>query len=286
MLTIIIWDVQHGSAAYIETPASKHIVQDLGTGSYKAGRMTFSPLRHLRSQYGVSQLDEVIITHPHGDHLDDITNFSLLNPRILSRPRHLTDEEIWAGNGNADQTVIEKYLEINKGYGEPVLEGENPLLPSNNGGVEINVFVPRSCGRSNLNNHSLVSVISYENSKVIIPGDNELPSWQELLERSDFRNAIQGSDVLIAPHHGRDAGFCSDIFKYFTPRLTVISDGRFGDTSATNRYDKVTSGWTVHHRGGPDEQRKCVTTRSDGDILIRIGRDPSDQRPFISVTID
>lgn len=34
MLEIIIWDVQHGSAAYVHTPGNKHIVIDLGTGSH------------------------------------------------------------------------------------------------------------------------------------------------------------------------------------------------------------------------------------------------------------
>ena len=107
-----------------------------------------------------------------------------------------------------------------------------------------------------------------------------------MLERQSFKAAISGTDVFLAPHHGRDSGFCSDIFEYFEPKLTIISDGRFGDTSATSRYDKVTSGWKVYRRNGPDEKRKCVTTRSDGDIVIRIGRDSTDNRPFISVHID
>lgn len=286
MLTIIVWDVQHGSAAYIETPAFKHIVQDLGTGSYKAGGVAFSPLSHLRNKFGVKQVDEVIVTHPHGDHLDDIANFDLVSPRILSRPRHLTDEEVWAGNKNADRETIKRYLEINKRFTQPVSDEENPLLPSNNGGTDIKVFVPRSCGRSNLNNHSLVTVISYEACKVILPGDNEMPSWQELLEQKAFREAISGADILLAPHHGRDSGFCSDIFKYFEPKLTVISDGRFADTSATTRYDRVTAGWTVHRRNGQDIQRKCVTTRNDGVIVVRMGRDSANGRPFISITID
>ncbi len=177
MLTITIWDVQHGNAAYIKTLALKHIVQDLGTGSYKAGLVTFSPLLHLRNKYNISQVDEVIITHPHGGHLDDISNFDSVNPRVLLRPKHLTDKEIWAGNKNADEEVIEQYLAINDRYSEPVSDGENPRLPSNNGGVDIKVFTPCSCGRSNLNNHSIVTVISYETCKIILPGDNEPPSW-------------------------------------------------------------------------------------------------------------
>lgn len=286
MLTIVIWDVQHGNAVHIKTPASKHIVQDLGTGSYKGTGRDFSPLLHLKHKYGIDQLDEVIITHPHADHLDDIVNFDRLSPRLLYRPNHLTKDEIWAGNQNANPDIIKKYLEINDRYNLPLSDEADPNRPSNNGGVNIRFFVSRSCSRSNLNNHSLVTVISYETCKVLIPGDNESPSWNELLKTGDFIEAISGTGILVAPHHGRDAGFCSDIFNYFKPKLTVISDGRFGDTSATSRYDQVTEGWLVHRRNGQNVERKCVTTRADGVINIDIYRDQVDRRTVIYVTID
>ena len=286
MLTIRIWDVQHGSAAYIRTPAPKHIVNDLGIGSYEIESRTFSPLVHLKRKLGISQLDEVIISHPHGDHLDDILNFDLLTPRVLHRPKHLTEEQIWAGNKVTDEEIIEKYLEVNNRYTEPVSEENDPELPSNNGGVDIKVFSPRLANESNLNNNSLVTVITYESCKVILAGDNESVSWQALLNRTSFKDAIEGTDVFLAPHHGRESGFYSDLFNYFNPKLTVISDGRFCDTSATDRYDQVTTGWAVHRRSGADIKRKCVTTRHDGDIFLKIGRNSSDNRPFISVTID
>lgn len=64
MLTLVLWDVQHGSATYIKTPAGQHIVHGLGIGSYGSGSADFSPLMHLKRSYGVTQLDAVIITHP------------------------------------------------------------------------------------------------------------------------------------------------------------------------------------------------------------------------------
>ena len=56
MLDAVFWDVQHGSAAYIRTPADKHIAIDLGTGSYKNSDKTFSPLLHLKEKYGINNL--------------------------------------------------------------------------------------------------------------------------------------------------------------------------------------------------------------------------------------
>ena len=84
---LIFWDVQHGHAIYIKSPNNRHIVIDLGTGQYSNKNLTFSPLKHLRCNYGVTQLDYVIITHPHLDHIDDILQFDSFNPHILWRPK-------------------------------------------------------------------------------------------------------------------------------------------------------------------------------------------------------
>jgi competence protein ComEC len=285
LLSLVFWDVQHGLAVYIKTPNNSHIVVDLGIGSFQSGS-SFSPLRHLYNKYNVSRLDEVIITHPHTDHLDDIGNFDLMNPRVLWRPNHLSREEVLAGNSSSKQDILQKYFEINDRYNMPLQDTSNPHLPANNGGVTFQCFIPRPTNHSNLNNHSIVTVISYEGCKVLIPGDNESPSWSELLSDSDFIKSIQGTDVLLAPHHGREAGFHADLFKYIKPWLTVISDSSFGDTSATNRYTQVTKGLTVHRRNGADTTRSCVTTRNDGVIEVDMGHDSGADNRFISVHID
>jgi beta-lactamase superfamily II metal-dependent hydrolase len=284
MLEVVVWDVRHGSATYIKTPNSTHIVQDLGTGDISGGKADFSPLLYLKNRYGVSQLDYVIISHPHRDHIDDIFNLDALSPRVLLRPKHLTEDQIRQGNKANDDAHIEKYLDINQRYNQEVSEPNKVWLPSNNGGVVIKSFLPTSCGDSNLNNHSIVMVFEYAESKIIIPGDNEPPSWKELLENKAFCNAISGADILIAPHHGRESGFCEEIFDYFKPRLTIISDGPC-ESSAVAKYANVTQGWKVHCRRGGSEERKCVTTRHDGEIYIKLGYNNGNKR-FIEVRIN
>jgi beta-lactamase superfamily II metal-dependent hydrolase len=284
LLRAVFWDVQHGHATYIKTPNEKHIVIDLGIGSYKPSNSSFSPLLHLKDKWGIKQLDCVIITHPHRDHIDDIFNFDKLAPRVLLRPKHLSEEEIRAGNRETDR-IIDKYLEINKIYTNPVVPGDDPFLQQNNGGVQIQCFTPSSCGTSNLNNHSIVTVLSYAQSKMIIPGDNEPVSWDELLKRTDFLTAIKDTDILLAPHHGRDSGFSSALFAHINPRLTIISDGPFCDTSATSRYALQTRGWTVYKSNGSTETRKCVTTRNDGVIDVQLGNN-TEGKPYIHVKID
>lgn len=277
-----IWDVQHGSAAHIRTPNGKNIVADCGSGE------SGSPLLALKSQLGLARLDMAIITHPHLDHISDILNLSYLNPRTFLRPKQLTRADIVANNKDLSLSAmqkIEEYLRFDSTYNVPLGPGDDPKDQNVNGGAKIVTFTPTTCSHTNLNNHSVVTVIEYGGSKILLPGDNEAPSWDELLQLPDFRTSISNVDILIAPHHGRDSGFHRELFNHFNPLLTIISDGRYVDTSATDRYGQVTKGWTVHSRSGPDQKRKCVTTRNDGTIDVAIGRN-LDGRPFVSVTID
>ena len=72
-LTLIFWNVEHGSATYMNTPNGKVILFDLGVTRH--GRNTlFSPLQHISRSYNVSYIDELVVTHPDLDHIEDIVN--------------------------------------------------------------------------------------------------------------------------------------------------------------------------------------------------------------------
>jgi beta-lactamase superfamily II metal-dependent hydrolase len=110
-----------------------------------------------------------------------------MNPRTLHRPRHLTEQDIRAGNRPGDSLKVDKYLETDSRYNADVLGTPGDVRVSANwGGVNISVFSPSACSRANLNNHSLVVVFEYLGFKVVIPGDNEEESWEELLLDEGF----------------------------------------------------------------------------------------------------
>jgi competence protein ComEC len=279
----IFWDVQHGSAATIITPNGEHIAVDLGTGSYH-GQREFSPLLHLKRNYGVSRLHALVVTHPHRDHLEDIANVGTLSPHILVHPGHLSDDEIRKGNRADDEAIITQYIDTRARFSRSIAPEESLTNPANVGDVKINLFLPDKASRANLSNHSVVVVLNYAGSTLLLPGDNEPVSWKELLQQPGFVEAVKGTDVLVASHHGRDSGFCAELFEVISPKLVIVSDGRFSDTSATDRYSARASGWTVHRRSGPDTERRCLTTRADGAIVVEFGRNGS--APFIDVRID
>jgi competence protein ComEC len=286
---MVFWDVQHGHSTYIKTPNNKHIVVDLGIGDYDSRNEKFSPLLHLRDNYRVKQLDYVIITHPHLDHIDDILNFDALNPKVFCRPRHLTNSEVMENAKTAPagtKAKFEKYCEINNRYNSPVDPNstDNVDDPDNLGGMKIVSFVPSTCNHNNFNNHSIVTVVEYEGIKVVIPGDNEACSFDELLTLTSFKMAVKNADILLAPHHGRESGWHNDFVTLVNPRLTVVSDGRFCDTSANGRYSAKSRGWKVHKRSNSSSSvRKCLTTNTDKEIYLKFGLDGTQR--FLQVTI-
>ena len=107
-----------------------------------------------------------------------------------------------------------------------------------------------------------------------------------MLEKEDFVKAIRNTDILLAPHHGREDGYYAELFEYFKRQLTIISDGRFCETSATARYSNMSTGWKVHHRkNGNKEERYSVSTRNDGMVIVKLGYS-NEGSPFMYVEID
>ncbi len=285
--TVVFWDVQHGHSTYIKTPNGRHIIVDLGIGDYSGNNIDFSPLLRLKYKYGVQRLDYVVITHPHLDHIDDILNFDLLDPKIFSRPKQLTNEEVLEGVQEKDRKKFEKYCEINNRYSSPIQPDsiDNPSKPENWGGLKIQTFKPVTCKHDNFNNHSIVVVIECAKTKIVIPGDNQEHSYLELMSKPSFMSAIKNADILLAPHHGRESGYNVDFINQVNPKLTVVSDGRFCDTSANGRYSTKSSGWKVHKKNGNSIIRKCLTTNTDGEVVAKFGYN-SENKPYLCVTIE
>ena len=292
-LTIIVWDVQHGNSTYIRTPNGTQIIQDLGIGSYSEPTNGFSPLIYLQNRYKVKYLNQIIISHPDLDHIADILNLKYFSFQRFSRPHSISvkeiEEKIQSTNNTYYREIFKRYIQIISEWNFPIQPETDPTLPENNGGVRFKIFYPvPDISTNRTNNHSLVTVISYASSKIILTGDNEAPSWKFLLDNSDFVREIKDTDIFLAPHHGRENGYHKDLFDIFKPKLTIISDGNVCDTSATSRYSNISKGWTVWKKeanGAVNKiSRNCLTTRKDGAICIKIGYN-QESNPFLYVRI-
>ena len=277
-LRILIHDVGHGQAVHAWTPAGELIVIDLGCSS------AFSPLEWLSGQ--TKTIDNLIITHPHGDHIDELLLIYEMGfiVRQLWRPRWLEKKSVYEQNQSAYSEKLDAYFEMSDRFTGKIADSELVGNPVVSGGVSIKKFSSKNCGQSNINNHSGVIVFDYCGVTVVVPGDNEPASWHELLKQPDFVSAINRSNVFMASHHGRKSGYCADIFDR-KPNLCVVSDGRVQDTDARDRYSHHAKGWKVKKRNDlPSEERYCITTRRDGFIDISIGQN-ANGKGYLSVEI-
>lgn len=282
----MFWDVQHGSSCYINTPNGRHWLIDLGSGSYKKDTTRFSPILHLKNKYNVQKIDYLTVTHPHLDHIDDILNLECVGkPTVFCRPRNVAQKDVMHGIRDKDRAKFEHYFHLDESYDQEVSPSNSPSSDTAYGGLVASTFQATRCDKSNLNNQSMIQIIEYSDLKIIVCGDNEKESFEELMRDTTFVEKARNTDLLVAPHHGRDSGYYEPFVTVANPRLTVVSDGSVCDTSAVSRYGNISRGWKVHSRKGGSQERRCITTRKDGVIVIRFG--PSnDGGNFLSVKID
>ena len=136
--------------------------------------------------------------------------------------------------------------------------------------MRITSFRQSEKGTSNINNYSIVTIVEFAKEKIVIPGDIEATGWGVLLGRNTFRDAISDTTILVASHHGREAGFCKELFDCFNPDVVIVSDGRVLETDATTRYYNHAKGTNVERRSGGTDRRYVLTTRKDGPIHVGV----------------
>ena len=260
-LRVNVCDVAHGDCIHVSTPGGKNVLIDCG------GKGDTSASRWLEA-LEVESLHCLMISHPHIDHIQDIVNIDeCFCPGTFRRNKAITREKIKEENEDVFddcEDIIEKYLEMNQRYIARTPPANNTTRHEWDGSA----YIYRFCNHNQemgLNDLSCTSFIRCGGHTILHAGDLEEDGWRELLKNEQFCNQLSSTTVLVASHHGRKSGFCSDVFDLLRPVITIVSDGRFQDSSATNRYYEVTKGLEVD-----GEERRVLTTRKDKTITVEI----------------
>lgn len=251
-----------GLAVHIEAPNGKYIVIDLGA---KPG---VSPLKSLRWE----NVGYMVITHPHLDHFSDIDNISYARPAVLWRCKTFTREELLSEATQYNKNKVTKYCDFVEGYNGTLTNEHDPYTEAPFGGLTATVFQTSLCNKSNKNNFSAIVVLQLGNAKIVVCGDNEKESFENLMRNPNFKKAVQNSWVLVAPHHGRESGFCKEFVELVNPDITIVSDASQVDTTASSRYSSYSKGYDVYNAlTNESKKRHCLTTRADGNIEVLFG---------------
>ena len=257
--TMTVWNVELGLAIHVKTPNGKYIVIDLGSTP------SFSPLEILKTKH----VGYMIISHPHLDHFSDINNIHLASPDVLRLCNDYTHDELLDGVQECYKEIFQKYFEIDDKYIYPVSYDKSPKNESTFGGLVVRTFKASNCKKDNINNHSLITVLNWGTTKIVICGDNESESFEHLMQEANFKSAVKDALVLVAAHHGRQSGFHREFVELVNPFLTIISDTKKGETSNVDAYTQLSRGVTVFDsKNNSLTKRYCLTTRNDGHIKI------------------
>ena len=271
-MVLRIWDVEHGACAMLHHLANGHAgcLAMIDSGCTALWR----PSTFIRQGLNRSTLDHLFITNADQDHMADLKGLAqegIIVDTLWRNPTY-SGTEMYAiksvsGPVSAD---AQWYVHACDSYNAPCKLPFN----ANMGGITANCFFNLYPQFTDTNNLSLAVFIEFAGFKILFPGDLEKAGWRALLQRNDFRTALHSTNIIVASHHGRESGFCEDVFDCVVPDAVIISDKAI--VHETQRmvpdYRRVTreQGIIVNTTM---KSRHVLTTRRDGWIQFRVRED-------------
>jgi beta-lactamase superfamily II metal-dependent hydrolase len=267
-IVVRIFDVEHGACAMVGANGPPMAMIDCGHNETTGWR----PGNFIRTRLGRTHVDYLLITNVDQDHISDLANMTrsgisigtLISNTGVS-PETLRRIKLGCGPLTAD---AETYLAMRAGFGPP---GSGTPFERVMGGFSLKQFSHGAAFFDNTNDLSSVFFLSYGPFKILFPGDLEKAGWRVHLANPEFRQELMTTTILVASHHGRENGFCEEVFNYLRPQAVVISDKSIvhGTQEMVPNYRQV-----VRDNGilltNETDRRHVLTTRRDGDIVFSI----------------
>jgi competence protein ComEC len=202
-LNIYFLDVGQGDAMILNQPGICTSLIDAGPLLH--GHRITTRLQEL----GITELDHVIITHPHLDHFGGLFD---IHSRVAFN--QLYDN----GRTNQNKEYFSDYEKIRQKQPYETLSGGENIAC---GDIKLEVLnlADEVQGEQDLNAASLVLMISYHNFKLLQMGDLAGAAEQSFLKN----NADLNADVIKIAHHGAADATSDDLLNRVQPKLAIIS---------------------------------------------------------------
>ncbi|GIM30322.1 metallo beta-lactamase superfamily lipoprotein [Clostridium polyendosporum] len=203
-------DVGQGDSILIQVN-DKNLLIDAGSKDSQDKLMDY-----LKSR-GIQNLDYVVATHPHEDHIGGmaqiIKNFNIgkfYAPKVTSTTKTFQNMMSQLKNKSLKVTVIKA------GMGNDINLGEN---------TKVEVYSPVSEKYNDLNDYSPIMKITYGKTSFLFTGDAEKLVEKEVLQKGHDVKA----DVLKLGHHGSTTSTGKEFLSKVNPKIGVISVGANND---------------------------------------------------------
>jgi beta-lactamase superfamily II metal-dependent hydrolase len=257
-MNIRIFDVSHGFCALMVADNGNVMLVDCGHNE----RTGFRPSNFLRS-INCTAIEKLVIQNYDQDHISDLPNiYGVTYVQNLHRNKSIAAdqlEQLKLQSGPLTQAMDSMIGMVNE-YTETAVTP--PVFPN----TEFSFYYHNFPTFTDTNNLSVVTFVHYASEfTIVFTGDLERSGWQAHLGNQYFLNDLSKVNVFVASHHGRETGYCEEVFSHCSPDIIVISDKEIVHETQKQNYTRHASG--ILWNGGP-ERRYVLTTRSDGMITI------------------
>lgn len=199
-------DVGQADSAFIELPNGETMLIDAGTES------TASKVASYLADKGVTNLDYVIATHPHADHIGGMPSVLSIFPVgtfYMPRKEHTSN-------------TFFSMLEAIHSNGCKAVYAEAGKSIINTGDLKAYFVAPTEDTYPDLNNYSAVLKLEYKNASFLFTGDAEELSELKMLSSNKKKLC---ADVLKVGHHGSNSSSKNAFLSAVKPKYAVISVG-------------------------------------------------------------
>ncbi|MDD6703387.1 MAG: ComEC/Rec2 family competence protein [Clostridiaceae bacterium] len=225
MMYVDFIDVGQGNCTLVHMDDTAILVD---SGEVGAAQTVISYIKNL----GIDELDCVLVTHPHSDHMGAMTKIlyefeikDLIMPEIPEDiiPTNSTYEKFLTAVSDNAENVIPAEAGMTYSYGEMNLEILAPLH-----------------GYDNLNDMSAVSRVSFGETSVMFMGDASTAVENDLLKTGkDF-----SADIINIGHHGSKTASSQKWLEAVNPGFAVICCGAGNEyghphSVVTERLDNI-----------------------------------------------
>lgn len=246
-------NVGQGDSTYIELGDGTDILIDGGESKY--GNTVVNYLKNLEKDI---DLEYVIATHPDSDHVGGLQEvFKQLDVKNFYYPVDAPhDTQTWNNVLNLAKTEGCKILDAKSG------------TTLNIGGAVLKFVHPATDYKDN-NEDSVVTLLDYNNTEVLLTGDAEATTENDMVNQ----NLVGDVDVLKVGHHGSNSSTTQAFLNKVKPEHSVISVGEnsYGHPTSTILNRLVNSGSKVWRT---DKNGNVILTSNGYTYSIKANGNP------------